>query len=50
MRRRRKVRVGAEGENSRRVEGSGAAPDVGVPLIDQFPLIPSLAREAVMSS
>ena len=31
--RKRKVRVVAGGESSRHVDGSGAAPDVGVPLI-----------------
>ena len=37
-----KSRVVVAGESSRRVEGSGAAPDVGVSLDDQFPLISSL--------
>ena len=38
----KKGQVVLGGESSRRVEGSGAAPGVGVPLIDQFPLIPPL--------
>ena len=38
------------GEKSRRVEGSGAAPDVGVSLNDQFPPDSPIVREAVMSS
>ena len=38
----KKRRVVVGGESSRRVEGSGASPDVGVPHIDQFPLIPPL--------
>ena len=38
------------GESSRRVEGSGAAPDVGVSLNDQFPPDPPIVREAVVSS
>ena len=38
----RKVRVVVGGESNRRVDGSGAAPDVGVPPNDQFPLIPPL--------
>ena len=38
------------GESSRRVEGSGAAPDVGVSLKDQSPPDPPIVREAVMSS
>ena len=35
-------RVVVGGESSRRVEGSGAAPDVVVSPYDQFPLIPPL--------
>ena len=35
---RKKSRVIVEGEISRRVNGSGAAPDARVPLVDQFPL------------
>ena len=46
----KKSRVVVGGESSRRVEGSGAAPDVGVPLSDQFPPDPPIVREAVMSS
>ena len=38
------------GESSHRVEGSGAAPDVGVSPYDQFPPDPLIVREAVMSS
>ena len=45
----KKVRVVVGGENSCRVEGSGAAPDVGVPIIDQFPPDPSIVREVVVS-
>ena len=43
-------RVVAGGESSRRVEGSGAAPDVGVSLDDQFDPDPHIVREAVVSS
>ena len=32
------------------MEGSGAAPDIGVSLDDQFPPDPPIVREAVMSS
>ena len=38
----KKSRVVLGGDSSRRVEGSGAAPDVGVSLDDHFPLIPPL--------
>ena len=38
------------GESSRRVEGSGAARDIGVSLDDQLPPDPPNVREAVMSS
>ena len=38
------------GESARRVEGSGAAPDNGLSLDDQFPPDPPIVREAVMSS
>ena len=38
------------GESSRRVEGSGAAPDVVVSPYDQFPPDPPIVREAVISS
>ena len=37
------------GESSRRVECSGAAPDVGVSHDDQFPLDPPIVREVVVS-
>ena len=37
------------GESSRHVDGSGAAPDVGVPLADQFPPDPPIVHEAVVS-
>ena len=40
--REKKSRVVVGGESSRLVEGSGAVPDVRVPLIDQLPLIPPL--------
>ena len=33
----KKVRVVVGDESSRHVDGSGAAPDIGVPLNDQFP-------------
>ena len=35
------------GESSRHVDGSGAAPDVEVPLVDQFPPDPPIVPEAV---
>ena len=38
----KKVRVVVGDETSRHVDGSGAAPDLGVPLNDHFPLFPSL--------
>ena len=44
-----KSRVVVGGESSRRVEDSGAAPDVGVPLIDQFSPDRPIQREAVFS-
>ena len=37
------------GESNRQVDGSGVAPDVGVPLIDQFPPDLPIVREAVVS-
>ena len=37
------------GESGRHVDGSGAAPDVGVPLIDQFPPDLPVVHEAVLS-
>ena len=45
-----KSRVVVGGESSRCVDGSGAAPDIGVSLDDQFPPDPPIVREAVMSS
>ena len=36
----KEVRVVVGGESSRRADGSGGAPNVGVPLDDQVPLIP----------
>ena len=46
----KKSRVVVGGESSRRVEGSGAAPDIGVSPDDQFPPDPHIVREAVVSS
>ena len=46
----KKSRVVVVGESSCRVEGSGAASDVGVSLDDQFPPDPPIVCEAVMSS
>ena len=45
-----KSRIVVGGESSRGVEGSGASPDVGVSLDDQFLPDPPIVREAVMSS
>ena len=45
----KKVRVVVGGQSSRHVHGSGAAPDVGVPLDDQFPPDRPFVREAVVS-
>ena len=45
----KKSRVVVGGESSRRVEGSGAAPDIGVSLDDQFPPGPPIVREAAVS-
>ena len=45
-----KSQVVKGGESSRRVEGSGAVPDFGVSLDDQFPPDPPIVREAVESS
>ena len=45
-----KSRVVVEGESSRHVESSGAAPDVVVSLYDQFPSDPPILPEAVVSS
>ena len=49
--RKRKVGVVAGGESTRHVDGSRLAPDVGVPLIDQFSPLPDLpiVHEAEMS-
>ena len=44
-----KSRAVVGGESSRRMEGSGAAPDVGVSPDDQFPPDPPIVREAVVS-
>ena len=44
-----KVRALVGDESSRRVDSSWAAPDVGVPLDDQFPPDPPIVREAVVS-
>ena len=48
--RKKKSRDVVRGESSHRVEGSGAAPDVGASLNHQFPPDPPIVREAVMSS
>ena len=45
----KKVRVVVGGESSRRVEGSGAAPDVGEPLNDQIPPNTPIVREGSVS-
>ena len=45
----KKNRVVVIGEGSCRVAGSGAAPDVGVSLNDQFPPDPPIVREAVIN-
>ena len=45
----KKSRVVVGDESSHRVDGSGAAPDVGVPFDDQFPPDPPIVREAVVS-
>ena len=45
--RKRKVKVVVGGESSRYVDGSGATPDVGVPLIDQFSPDLPIVHEAV---
>ena len=47
--RKTRVRVVVEGESSRHVDGSEAAPNVGVPLIDQFPLDLTIVHEAIVS-
>ena len=43
----KKSQVVVRGESSRRLESSGAAPDVSVSPFDQFPLDPPILREAV---
>ena len=43
-----KVKVVVGGECSRRVDGSGAAPDFGVPLTDQLPPDLPILHEAVV--
>ena len=50
MRKKKKSRVVVGGESSRRVEGSGAIPDVGVSLDDQFRPDPPIVRGAVVCS
>ena len=45
-----KIRVVVGHESSRRVDGSGPAPDIGVSLEDQFTPVPPIVREVVMSS
>ena len=47
--RKKRVIVVVGGESSRQVDGSGAAPDVGVPLNDQFPPDPPILPETVVS-
>ena len=47
--RKKKVKVVVGGESSRHVDGSGAAPDVGVHLNDQFSPDLPIVREAVLS-
>ena len=47
--RKEKIKVVVGGECSRHVDGSGAAPGVGVPLDDQFPPDPSIVLEVVVS-
>ena len=44
-----KSRVVVGGESSRRTDGSGAAPDVGVSIVDQFPPDTPIVSEAVVS-
>ena len=46
----KKSRVIVRGESSRPVESSGAAPDVSVSPIDQFPPDPPIVRQAVGGS
>ena len=48
--RKKKSRVLVRGESSRPEESSGAAPDVHVSPVDQFPPDPSIVREAVGDS
>ena len=47
--RQKKVGVVVGGESSRRLDGSGAGPDVGVPLNDQFPPDLPIVHEVVVS-
>ncbi len=47
--RNKNVRVVVGGESKRHVDGSGAASDFGVPLIDQFPPDLPVVRDAVVS-
>ena len=44
----RKVRVVVGGESSRHVDGSWAAPEVGLPLIDPLPLISPLCMRLML--
>ena len=46
----KKSRVVVRGEDSCHVESSGVAPDVVVSPYDQFPPVPPIVREAVVSS
>ncbi len=46
----KKSRVVVRGESSRPLESSGAAPDVNVSSVDQFPPDPPIVREAVGGS
>ena len=46
--RKKKVKVVVGGESSRHVDGSGAAPDVGVALIYQYPPDLYIVQEAVV--
>ena len=43
----KKSQVVVRGEGSRRLESSGASPDVSVSPFDQFPPDPPIVREAV---
>ena len=46
--RKKKVKLVVGGKGSRHVDVSGAAPDVGVPLIDHFPPELHIVHEAVV--